>query len=90
VGILGLGKVLDGALAAACLAAELRAPVEWDGTVARVRGPAAECALDLEGLQALLFGGPEVVGEAQALVQRLGFAPTRLPLAPFAFGLDSI
>jgi hypothetical protein len=57
-----------------------------------VRGPAVECALDFERLKALLFlsGGPDVAAEAGSLLQRLGFAPARLPLAPFAFGLDSI
>lgn len=73
-GILALGKVLDHAAAGALLADVLGTPV----------------TLEPEAQTALLFGGPELAAEAQALLARLGHARARLPLEPFAFGLDSL
>jgi GNAT superfamily N-acetyltransferase len=90
-GILGLGKLLDPRAAS-----ELAGSVLGDGTAAwsegrcTLRGPRAGAELDLDGLQALLFGGPEVHDEAESFLARLGFQRVRLPLEPFAFGLDSI
>lgn len=91
-GILGLGKVLD------CRAAsELLCSVLGQGTTATwneerltLRGPQRSTELEPDALQALLFGGPEVCDEARALLERLGHERVRLPLEPFAFGLDSI
>jgi GNAT superfamily N-acetyltransferase len=91
-GILGLGKLLDVGAGSALLASALGAPgsVLWDGATARLRGKRGTTELDLDALQALLFGGPEVADEARALCTQLGFERARLPLEPFAFGLDSI
>jgi GNAT superfamily N-acetyltransferase len=91
-GILGLGKLLDLGAATRALAAALGDEAEVHATAsgATLRGPRAGVELDAEALQALLFGGPDVHAEAQALLARLGFARARLPLEPFAFGLDSI
>ena len=91
-GILGLGKILDPQAAAGlfdqivgCEVASARP----DGVT--LRGPASGAELDLDTLQALLFGGSEVRTEARAFLVRLGFdGALPLPLEPFAFGLDSI
>jgi hypothetical protein len=64
--------------------------VTCQGSTLALRGPRAGAQLDGEALQALLFGGPEVGDEARALLARLGLERARLPLEPFAFGLDSI
>lgn len=91
-GIVGLGKLLDPLGAGALLATTIgtRGAVEPGEAGLRLTGPRADARLDLEALQALLFGGPEVEDEARALVERLGFAGGRLPLEIFAFGLDSL
>jgi GNAT superfamily N-acetyltransferase len=92
-GILGLGKLLDGGAACALLGDVLRDPAAatWDGAHARLRAvQGAPAELNLDALQALLFGGPEVADEAQKLLARLGYERARLPLEPFAFGLDSL
>jgi hypothetical protein len=91
-GILGLGKILDVRAAGALLdsiVGEEVASARADGVT--LRGPASGAELDLDTLQALLFGGPEVRDEARAFLARLGFdGYLPLPLEPFAFGLDSI
>lgn len=89
-GILGLGKLLDPRAAGELLCALLGVRPAWEGERLALHGPRASTQLEAETLQALLFGGPEVCAEAQALLARLGFARARLPLEPFAFGLDSL
>lgn len=92
-GILGLGKLLDGSRACVLLAELLGegSAVTWEGERARLRGRSGVVIeLDLEGLQALLLGAPEVGAAARQLLLRLGCAHPCLPLEPFAFGLDSI
>jgi GNAT superfamily N-acetyltransferase len=91
-GILGLGKLLDLGLAGELLGAVLgpEARVTSGAGTLELRGPAAGCELDLDALQAVLFGGPEVHDEVRALLARLGCTGAELPLEPFAFGLDSI
>jgi len=91
-GILGLGKVLDPRAAAAlidALAGAAVAHAHADGVT--LRGPAGSAELDLDTLQAMLFGGAELRTEVRAFLERLGFAGAlSLPLEPFAFGLDSL
>jgi GNAT superfamily N-acetyltransferase len=91
-GILGLGKLLDGVRAAELLDEVLERPGTATFADERLllRGPTAGAELDLEACQALLFGGPGVRGEVGELLTRLGLPRADLPLAPFAFGLDSI
>jgi predicted N-acetyltransferase YhbS len=91
-GILGLGKLLDPRGASELLSSLLgpAGSAAWDADRALLRGPRATTELDPDALQALLFGGPEVHDEARSLLARLGFERVRLPLEPFAFGLDSI
>jgi hypothetical protein len=91
-GILGLGKLLDVGRGGEVLAAALGASAEVtrDGDSIALRGPLGGTVLDLEALQALLFGGIEVQAEARRLLARLGLPRAPLPLEPFAFGLDSI
>jgi len=91
-GILGLGKLLDLGAAAALLdsfVGDEVATVSQQGVT--LRGPASGAELDLDALQALLFGGSEVRSEVRTFLARLGFdGALPLPLEPFAFGLDSI
>lgn len=91
-GILGLGKLLDARAASELLCSVLgaSAALSWCEGKLALRGPRRSAELDLDALQALLFGGPEVRDEARALLERLGIERVRLPLEPFAFGLDSI
>lgn len=91
-GILGLGKLLDVRAASKLLGSVLgvHAAATWNEKMLAVRGPRGATQFDLDALQALLFGGPEVRDEARALLERLGLERVRLPLEPFAFGLDSI
>lgn len=91
-GILGLGKLLDLERAGALLGTALgpSAQATPGAHTLELRGPRAGVQLDLDTLQALLFGGPEVHDEARALLTRLGLEHATLPLEPFAFGLDSI
>lgn len=91
-GILGLGKLLDVGGSGALLAAVLgpRARLEARGGGLCLGGPSGVAELDATTLQALLFGGPGVREEIEALLRRLGFPRARLPLDPFAFGLDSL
>jgi len=91
-GILGLGKVLDGRAASELLCSVLGegTTATWDHERLTLRGSRRATELDPDALQALLFGGPEVHDEARALLERLGHERARLPLEPFAFGLDSI
>jgi len=90
-GILGLGKLLDPRAASVLLDSVLgEHAAAWNGERLVLRGPRANTELDLDALLALLFGGPEVCEDALALLARLGFERVRLPLEPFAFGLDSI
>jgi GNAT superfamily N-acetyltransferase len=61
IGILGLGRLLDGRSASAALGVALgdAAAVAWDGARAHVRARKGRgVELDLEALQGLLFGGP--------------------------------
>ena len=91
-GILGLGKLLDSGSAGRLLAAALgdEEALSRQGEELTLRGPCGGAALDRASLQALLFGGPEVRDEVRAFLSRVGFSRARLPLEPFAFGLDSI
>ena len=91
-GILGLGKILDLAAAAALFDSFVGDEVaSTRGTGVLLRGPASGAQLDHETLQGLLFGGSEVRTEVRAFLARLGFdGELPLPLEPFAFGLDSI
>jgi GNAT superfamily N-acetyltransferase len=91
-GILGLGKLLDAGAAARLLGDLLgaRDAVTLTGRGIHVGGELAAAEIDLDTLQAVLFGGPDVRDEVRAFLQRLGFEHVRLPLEPFAFGLDSI
>lgn len=91
-GILGLGKLLDSGSAGRLLAAALgdEEALSWQGEQMTLRGPCGRAALDRASLQALLFGGPEVRDEVRTFLARVGFSRARLPLEPFAFGLDSI
>ena len=89
-GILGLGKLLDARAAGELLCGVLATDPVWNGEKLALRGARASTELEPEALQALLFGGPEVREEARTLLERLGFERARLPLEPFAFGLDSI
>ena len=91
-GILGLAKIIDVPGAARLLAEVLGDPdaVRPVAGGIELRGPEAGARLDLDTLQGLLFGGPEVEDEARTFLGRMGFEHARLPLQPFAFGLDSI
>lgn len=91
-GILGLGKILDVRAAAGLFDAIIGEEVASVGTSGvTLRGPASGAELDLDTLQALLFGGSEVHDEVRMFLTRLGFdGALPLPLEPFAFGLDSI
>ena len=91
-GILGLGKLLDLDGAAELLSSVLgsQSSVWRSGEALAVRGPRGCVELDLDTLQALLFGGPDVHDEVRGLIGRLGLERAKLPLEPFAFGLDSI
>jgi GNAT superfamily N-acetyltransferase len=91
-GILGLGKLLDPRAASELLSALLGkgAAATWSEGRLVLRGPQSTAELDLDGLQALLFGAPGVREDVRVLLARLGFERVRLPLEPFAFGLDSI
>jgi hypothetical protein len=91
-GILGLGKLLDPQAAGelACAALGERATATWGEDRLSLRGPAAAAELDLDALQALLFGAHAVREDVRAFLARLGFERARLPLEPFVFGLDSI
>ena len=55
-----------------------------------LRGPRGGTELDLDALQALLFGAAEVRDEARRLLAHLGLDPAGLPVQPFAWGLDSL
>ena len=90
-GILGLGKLLDPCAASELLCAVLgERAATWSEGRLTLHGPRASAALDLDAVQALLFGAPEVREDVRALLARLGFESARLPLDPFVFGLDSI
>ena len=91
-GILGLGKIVDASAAASLLADVLGSPdaVQTAAGKFRIRGPRGSAELDLDALQGVLFGGPDLRDEVRGLLQGLGFDRVRLPLEPFAFGLDSI
>jgi len=91
-GILGLGKLLSVRDGARLLGELLGAPeaVEPKESGVLVRGASGQAELDLDTLLALLFGGPEVRDVARSFLERMGFPGVRLPLEPFAFGLDSI
>lgn len=91
-GILGLGKLVDAHAAADLLGDVLgaRDAVQSGGSSFRIRGPRGSAELDLDALQGVLFGGPDLRDEVRGFLQGLGFDRVRLPLEPFAFGLDSI
>ncbi len=95
-GLLGLGTILDREAAAGLLAEQLGASASVtlvdgpQGQRFRIRGPADEGELDDEAVLALLFATSEVRGEARRMLQRFGLERARLPLEPFAWGLDSI
>lgn len=91
-GILGLGKLLDLGAAAALLDSFVGDEIASAGADAvTLRGPASGAELELDTLQALLFGGSELRSEVRSFLARLGFdGALPLPLEPFAFGLDSI
>lgn len=95
-GMLGLGKVLDPIAAVALLddrlgeegSAEL--VQRDDGRRFLIRGRRAGGHLDDDGVLALLFGVAEVQGDVADLLAGFGIGGARLPIEPFAWGLDSI
>ena len=91
-GVLGLGKLLDLDAAASLLESFVGGEVaSVSASGVTLRGPASGAELDLDGFQALLFGGAEVRSEVRSFLARLGFdGALPLPLEPFVFGLDSI
>lgn len=91
-GILGLGRIVAASAAASLLADVLGAhdAVQAAAGKLRIRGPSGSAELDLDALQGVLFGGPDLRDEVRGFMQGLGFDRVRLPLEPFAFGLDSI
>ncbi|MBM3977010.1 MAG: GNAT family N-acetyltransferase [Planctomycetes bacterium] len=93
-GILGLGKVLDRRLLAELLQRRV-------GTSARVECDAAASTVVLHGaigggdlsddsLLTLLFSERGIRDDIETLGLAFGFDASRLPLSPFAFGLDGI
>jgi predicted N-acetyltransferase YhbS len=91
-GILGLGKLLDRERTAAFLRERLgtQATVDVQGEKLELRGPRERAELDDDALLALILGAHDVRDEARRLLARLGLEKARLPLEPFAWGLDSI
>ncbi len=95
-GILGLGKILDRAAAAELLnrrignAGTVEVLERENSGAFHVRGPKDEGFLDDEGCLALLFGVEDVRAEVQSFLADFGLEDARLPLEPFAWGLDSI
>ena len=95
-GMLGLGKVLD----RVATANALTSLVEPHGRVVvdpaggdmpfTVHGPRSAISIDDEGALGLLFGIAEVRPHVTAFLRRCGLEGARLPLEPFAWGLDSI
>ena len=95
-GILGLGKLLDRQAAAELLTARLgeggsASVVETPaGQRIRVTGPADEADLDDDGSLALLVATGEVRPHVEDFLARFGLTDAKLPLDPYAWGLDSI
>ena len=91
-GVLGLGKILDRERAATLLAERLGNDAEVDvhENGVHLRGPGDEGDLNDEALLALLFSAPEALDAVENLLKRFKFKQARLPLEPFAWGLDSI
>lgn len=92
-GVLGMGKLLDAPRAAALLAShaegELELTVDSQGSCRFVHGTRSATLDEGQLLQALVpaHGRSDVL---RGLFDRLGAPFTGLPLAPFAWGLDSI
>jgi predicted N-acetyltransferase YhbS len=96
-GILGLGKVLDrralGELLARRVAPTARVEFTADargGTEVVLRGMRGGGPLTDDSLLAVLFSERGLREDIEALGAAFGFDASRLPLAPFAFGLDGI
>lgn len=95
-GMLGLGKILDRSAAVRLLAQRLgdTAAVELadtpDGERIRIVAPERTAEIDDDGMLALLFAVTEVRTDVVTFLQGLGLNAPRLPLEPFAWGLDSI
>lgn len=95
-GMLGLGKILDREAAVRLLDARLggagRAEVveREDGCNFQIRGPQAGGHLDDEGALALLLGVSDVREQVASFLAEFGLQDARLPVEPFAWGLDSI
>lgn len=94
-GMLGLGKILDRKEAARAINERLGTKgmvevVEDGGLPFLFRGPDKVAQLDDEGVLALMLGVPDVHGDVASFLDALGVEEVNLPLAPFAWGLDSI
>jgi len=96
-GVLGLGKLLDLEAGAELLRAVVRAPgrvelgQDESGRPAVVlAGEQGEIALGPSDLLELVFAPRARRGAVAELERLLGFEAPELPLAPFAWGLDSI
>ncbi len=91
-GLLGLGKILNregaGQLLNDRLGEQGSVDVRPDGFY--ITGPEDEGLLDDDGCLALLFSAPEAHSAVTELLERFGLAKAKLPIHPFAWGLDSI
>ncbi len=96
LGFLGLAKLLDRGAVVRFLDERLRPEGGLslaetpEGTRYLIRGPARESWIDDDAVLALLFPVSEVREKVEELLVDFGLAPGRLPLEPFAWGLDSI
>lgn len=96
-GILGLGKVLDRRTLAELLLRRVQpagrvelATNARGATEVVLRGTHGGGAISDDSLLALLFSERGLRDDIDALGAAFGFDASRLPLAPFAFGLDGI
>ena len=95
-GMLGLGKILDREAAARLLNECLgkigtAAVVEHEGSSRfEIRGPQAGGHVDDDGALALLLGVADVRDQVASFLAEFGLQDVRLPVEPFAWGLDSI
>jgi GNAT superfamily N-acetyltransferase len=93
-GILGLGKVLDRHLLAQLLQRRVgesaRVECDADARTVVLRGVSGGGELSDDSLLTLLFSERAIRDDIDTLGVAFGFDASRLPLAPFAFGLDGI
>ena len=91
-GVLGLGKILNREGAGRLLADRLGAggQVEVQAEGYYLTGPDDEGLLDEDAMIAILFSCPEAQSAVTELLKRFGLTQAKLPVHPFAWGLDSI